>query len=143
MIIVPDALAGRLSCGGRLLAAGAHVVEHRCRLSWGDLRVWVARAESAIETTYDEALHGPDVFCARTRARVQPGERVVICPGTAEVACGRIYKANAWLGMRCHLCGFDPNRQAWEPPIQRKGAIDGLLQLAAKSRRGRSRRAAV
>ena len=143
VIIVPDALAERLSCDGLLLAAGAHVVKHRGWLSWGDLRVWIAREESPIETTYDEAVHGPDAFCARTRGRVQPGEQIVICPGTAEAACGRIYKATAWLGMRCPLCGYDPTRQAWAPPIQRKGKLDELLQLAGASRRGRSRGAAV
>ena len=132
MLLVPDGLDGRLTRNGHRLAAGAHLIAHADGLAWEGLRVWVAREEAPTEAVYDPEVHGPDVFCARTRSRLRPGEPVVICPGTATTECGVLYRAAAWMNLRCHLCGFNPGGEAWSPPQRENGELDDLLRLAAQ-----------
>ncbi|HEY4761533.1 MAG TPA: hypothetical protein VIH42_13205 [Thermoguttaceae bacterium] len=130
VLLVPDELSGRLACGGQPLAAGAHVLFHADQLVWNQLRLWFAREETATETIFDPEIHGADAFCARTRSRLTPGEPIVICPGTVSSTCGFLYKAAAWMNMRCNYCGFDPRKQSWMPPRKKQGELDELLRLA-------------
>lgn len=133
MLMIPEELAGRVACNGQPLAAGAHVLSDRDRLDFGPMQVWVSRGAHAAEVRYNPAQHGADVFCARTRGRLHPGETIVICPGTSNVRCGMLYKAEAWaLGLRCHYCGFDPRAQNWKPPVKEKEHWNELLRLAAR-----------
>lgn len=134
LLLVPDELSAVLTCNGHPLEAGAHAIAHADGLAWDDLRVWLARADSPTEAIYDPEVHGHDVACARTRSRLQAGEPVIICPGTATNECGVLYRAAAWMGMRCHLCGFDPRGPAWSPPQKEKGELDDLLRLAVEDR---------
>jgi len=130
VLLVPDELTRQLSLNNSVLAAGTHILCHASHICWNSLRLWVARTDSARETQYEPHTHGKEMFCARTRSRLIPNEPIVICPGTLTDPCGMIYKKSAWLDIKCHHCGFDPNQIAWSPPQKGQSNINELTQLA-------------
>jgi hypothetical protein len=132
VFLVPDALTGRITRDGQFLAPGAHILRHGDEIRWNALRLWIAKNDRIEETNYDPNKHGENMFCARTRSRLISGEPVIICPGTLSNSCGMIFKASAWLNMRCHICGFEPNQASWTPPQKKRGVIDELLRLAER-----------
>jgi hypothetical protein len=131
VLIVTEALAGHLAHNGCPLPAGAHVIHDRDALTWGGMTVWVARQEVAVEEPYDPSRHRGEPACARTRAPIKPGEPIIACPGAD---CTAIYKPTAWLGLRCVACGFEPGKQAWEPPLKGKGRLHEMLRLSSPAR---------
>ncbi|MGA2798005.1 MAG: hypothetical protein ABSE63_10520 [Thermoguttaceae bacterium] len=130
MLLIPDELTRQLTLNGVVLAAGTHILHHADHIRWNNLRLWVARNGSAQETQYEPHIHGEEMFCARTRSRIVPGEPIVICPGTLTDPCGMIFKKTAWLNIKCHHCGFDPNQTTWSPPHKGQSDINELLHLA-------------
>ncbi|MGD0519194.1 MAG: hypothetical protein ABSA26_16785 [Thermoguttaceae bacterium] len=130
MLLVPDELTGKLALNGQFLAAGAHILHHGDEICRDELRLWVSRDDSVKETEYDATIHGEDMFCARTRSRLIPGEPIIICPGIISAPCGMIFRASAWLNIKCHHCGFDPKEATWIPRQKGRGNIDELLQIA-------------
>ena len=139
--LVPDALAGAVQLNGRLVEPGMHLLQHGEWMAVHEQRIWVSAARCAEETAYDPAVHGEEVYCFRTRARLQPGDEIAVCPGTAQHPCGMLYKLSAWqVGLACPHCGFDPTQPAWQPPATNsnvKAKLDELLQLV-NHRRDRS-----
>jgi hypothetical protein len=130
LLLVPDELKGKLALNGQLLRDGVHILRHGDEICWNNLRLWVARDDSVKEAKYDPNIHGEDLFCARTRSRLTPGEPIIICPGTPSNFCGMIFKSSAWLNMKCHYCQFDPGQPTWIPTIKKRVDIDELLQIA-------------
>jgi hypothetical protein len=130
LLLVPDGLTGKLALNGQLLKAGVHILRHGDEICWNNLRLWVARDDSVKEAKYDPNIHGEDLFCARTRSQLIPGERVIVCPGTVFNPCGMLYRASAWLNIKCNFCGFDPGLPTWIPPMKKRVDINELLQIA-------------
>src|SRR2546427_9752921 len=114
-----------ISRNGVSLSAGIHLLASKDRMNLGERTFWVSAFASPEETVYDPAVHGEDVFCFRTKARLTRGAAIVICP------CKMIYKASAWAtGVACHNCHFDPSQPAWEPPAPReRNSLDAFLAL--------------
>lgn len=85
---------------------------------------WIAVGCEVELTEYKPGEHCADAYCFLTKARLREGERIAICPGTAERSCGTIYKLSAWEAMltqpdfRCANCTFDPKQPAWRPQLQ-------------------------
>ena len=99
---------------------------------------WISVEYSAEESEYDPARHPPDAFCFLTKARLNKGDPIVICPGTPETSCGVIYRQAAWVlaqqspsSFRCPNCGFAPAQATWAPPARKPAQpLDQLFQLA-------------
>ena len=119
-VLVPADFPTLLRLDGRPLAAGMHPLRHACALSVPDWTLWVSTQGAPEALEYQPALHGQELHCFRTKARLQAGEAVVRCPGTPEESCGRLFRAVAWSAqLPCHGCGFDPARPLWTPPTPR------------------------
>lgn len=125
------------------LPAGAHALAHADALTVEGRRYWVAAAIEVAVTQYDPAAHGDNVFCFFTKARLKPGEAIVVCPGRPGAECSVIYKQGAWemaikadLKFHCPRCGFDPTAGDWEPTPPRPTQLPRLFQLAALHRKG-------
>jgi hypothetical protein len=135
--LVPDELERVAFLNGIALGSSMHVLRHADLLELSEKRVWVSTGATPTAIPYDVELHGRDVFCMRTKARLKPGEAIVVCPGTSRESCGMIYKAAAWeTGLPCHHCRFDPKAPAWSPPVPKtKEArpLERLLRLARAS----------
>ena len=132
VVLVPDALARTVSRNHDPLPAGLHRLRHADRLDLAGQTVWVAESRAAEVIEYDPAVHGEDVFCARTKARLVPGARVVRCPD-----CGLLYTERAWaLSIPCHICGHDSKQSEWQPPhtVAQSGGVRELLALVNKPR---------
>ncbi len=135
--LVPDRLAGAASRNGVPMEAGLHRLLHADRLVCGGRRVWVATSAEPERAPYDAQTHGADLFCARTKMRLAPGEPVVLCPGTPDRACGLISKAEAFdLPFPCAECGFDPRAPRWAPPAETpaRRSSDALLRRIVRAR---------
>lgn len=116
--LVPTALAGEARRNGEPVAAGLHLLAHGDRIELGDNALWVNGATGAAPVAYDPEMHGADTRCARTKALLAPGERIVRCPGTpAHPRCGLLFRESAWRVARCHGCGHDPAQPGWTPPV--------------------------
>ena len=116
--LVPDSLSGVISRNGVPMVGGLRLLHHGDLLELCGNRLWINGERTATEEPYDPEAHGEGIRCARTKAILHAGEGIVRCPGVARRAvCGLIYKSAAWeLNTRCHGCGHDPARAAWEPP---------------------------
>lgn len=123
------------------LPAGMHLLAHGDRLDAGGRIFWVSLRAVAEETVYDPGVHGEDCFCFRSKARLEAGDAIVICPGTPEMPCDMIFKASAWkrasaskAGVRCHNCRFDPSAPAWKPAAPKEGrsVLDELFERAGQ-----------
>lgn len=142
----PDALAvllvGRAADArrnGLALEPGLHLVRHADRVDAGPLAFWVAADCRPEETVYAPPRHPGDAFCARLRARLEPGEDIVICQGRPERACGLLYRKSAWLARPvCASCGANAADAQWCPP----GPVErGNDSARASKSRGRGRHA--
>jgi hypothetical protein len=132
VLLVPAALQGAVLAGGRRAGAGMHLLRHGDRIDFAGQTVWISADSQAKEVAYDPAAHGEDTYCTRTKARLKPGEPIVLCPGTPQVPCGLPYRLSAWeLALQCPSCKFDPKAPAWSPPPPpHRSSLDVLLQLA-------------
>lgn len=126
-LLVPERVGRAASRNRGPLAPGLHRLRHEDRIEIGKQTVWVAESRLAEPTTYSPDVHGEDLFCARTKARLHAqDDQVVACPG-----CGVLFSQRAWdLLIPCHLCGHDPNQDEWQPPRGRR-PTDGVKQLLA------------
>jgi hypothetical protein len=132
-LLVPQAFRQQASVNGVPLGPGVHLVEHADQLSIGnDVVYWIAQQLVPREQSYDPTIHGEDKFCARTKARINTADRIVICPGLPRRRCGLIYRVEAWaIGVACHGCKFDPSAPGWTPPPPAlRSRINELLRIA-------------
>ena len=140
-LLVPDA-AGVVR-NGVPLPAGAHALFHGDALAVQQQRYWVAAAVEVAVTQYVPTAHGENVFCFFTKARLKPGEAIVVCPGRPGAECSVIYKQAAWeLALKanskfqCPRCGFDPSAGDWQPTLPSPTQLPKLFELAARHREG-------
>ena len=123
VVIVPPELDACVALNGTLLRSGINGLRHADRLEINGHSIWVAAVRSVEPCAYDAAVHGADVFCILTKARLSPGESIVLCPGSGGKACNVIYKKDAWdmamqasSRLRCPNCQFRPDDADWQPP---------------------------
>ncbi len=137
-ILVPVNLSGRVLRNRVPLRAGLHAARHGDELHIGEQLYWLASDLAPEEATYDPALHGEDLFCHLTKARLRAGDPIVLCPGTQHAPCGLIQSARAWhaaaaAGLACSACGFRADAEEWRPPRRAEdNRLAGLLRLAAR-----------
>lgn len=133
--------AGRVVArNGIPLSGGLHPLRHADRLDVGDRTYWLSGQKSVEETNYDPDVHGEDVYCMLTKARLAPGQRIKICPGRDGTECAVIYKAEAWdmfmesgTPTKCPNCGYRAGEAEWEPPRPKpRRTLDGLLLVETK-----------
>jgi predicted RNA-binding Zn-ribbon protein involved in translation (DUF1610 family) len=143
VVLVPMRVAGQIAHNGVPLAAGLKELRHADCLTLGGATFWVSAEFAAVAAEYDPARHPPEAFCFLTKARLQAGDPIVICPGSADGPCGMIYRQAAWqmaqesAAFRCPNCGFAPSDASWAPPRPRSvGSLGELLELAARCSRG-------
>jgi len=124
VFLVPDRHAGEVSRNGIPLSAGMHTLSHADRLETAAQTYWISGQSAPEQTHYDPALHGADVFCFLTKARLEPGQAITICPGVPGRSCSAIYKSDAWAKamrpgspIKCARCGFHPDLQTWQPDL--------------------------
>ncbi len=147
-VFVPE-LPGRGAprLNGRLLREGCHLVraaDHlRVRGEDRDEELWFSLETRVEAAPYDPEIHGGDLFCFRTKARLEVGENIVICPGVCGAGhCGTFYRARAWQAdLACQNCGFLEHEKPWTPPVKKDGLrLAGLLAMisleATRKRRG-------
>lgn len=133
---VPDELAGQVTLCGNPLWAGMHALRHADRLVVNGQSVWIAANFAFEAVAYDPAVHGEDLRCFISKARLSPGQEIVCCPGTPGHPCGQIYAKTSWgramqsqAQMRCANCGFHPDAADWRPPdLQSSRTIDDILK---------------
>ncbi len=115
-VLVPDASAG--AAKNRIpLGAGLHLAGHGDLLEVGGRRFWVELRPVAEQSLFDPEVHGADLFCAATRARLNPGDPIVTCPGNQGATCGLVYSLVAFEAARtCHGCGASHDSKPWAPP---------------------------
>lgn len=125
------------------LPAGSHALFHADALTIQGRRYWVATSVEVAVTQYEPATHGENVFCFFTKARLKPGEAIVVCPGKPGAECSVIYKQAAWemalkasVKFQCPRCGFDPAAGDWQPTIPQPAQLPRLFDLAAQHRHG-------
>ena len=70
VVMVPPELEERISLNGRPLWSGMHGLRHADRLDINGHEIWVAASASIEASAYDPAVHGEDVFCFLTKARL-------------------------------------------------------------------------
>lgn len=136
LAFVPIDLEMFVSLNGVPLRAGFHGVRHADQLDIHEHSIWLAAIRTVQVCAYDPARHGSDVFCTITKARLSPGESIVVCPGTDKVACQAIYRQEAWemamsapSQLRCPMCKFRPDDAEWMPPAaQPKPQIRNLFK---------------
>jgi hypothetical protein len=125
--IVPDWHVRPAALNGIPLRAGLHLLHESDCLEVGATRYFVSAEVTAEDTFYDPAVHGEDIYCALTKARLVAGQPITICPGTPSARCGVLYKAEAWdLAMRqskpsmqCTNCGYSTSAAEWVPPARK------------------------
>lgn len=133
--LVPDAMSGEVSRDGIPLAAGLHELPHGARLEIDEATYWVSAESVPEEASYQPELHGRDVFCFYTKARLAAGDAITICPGTPGKICRVIYRRSSWetalqapRPFKCPNCKFDPKQSQWQPPRkERRKSLDDLL----------------
>jgi hypothetical protein len=136
-LVVAVSSSRRVSLNGIPLAAGIHLLRHADRVDVDQQTYWISTQATIEEATYDPALHGEEVFCFMTKARLAAGQPIKICPGVPGTDCGVIYKAAAWdmamqssTPLKCPSCGYRPGQAEWHPPVPKiRKSIDGILQL--------------
>lgn len=133
--LVPDDLDSSAALNGVPLRAGLHVLRHTDRLDLNEHSVWFAAQSTCESTTYDPEVHGENVFCYLTKARLETGQAIVVCPAAPGKTCNAIYKQRSWeLAMKsttmrkCANCGYRPDDAEWKPSVPRpRKKIDELL----------------
>ena len=136
-MVVAESSSRRVSLNGVPLAAGIHLLRHADRVDIDQQTFWISTQATVEETTYDPAVHGEEVFCFLTKARLTEGQPIKICPGVPGNDCGVIYKAAAWdmamqssTPLKCPNCGYRSGHAEWHPPeLRTRKTIDGILQL--------------
>jgi hypothetical protein len=127
VMIVPEILSWKIRLNDAPAPAGLHVLKPRDKIEVSVTRhVWIGDPRARVQV-YDPDIHGKDVFCARTRARLQSGARIVVCP---TLRCGAIYTEKAYgLCVPCHKCGSNPVKEEWRPVFDENacGSLDSLL----------------
>jgi hypothetical protein len=146
VLLVPTALADRMTSNGVPLAAGMHLLRHTDRLEYAGRVYWVAASAEICEVPYDAAVHGDDLYCFLTKARLRAGEPIVVCPGRPGVACDAKYRKAAWemaqatnTRFKCPRCGFEPGAGEWRPTLPRPSRLPQLFELARKHPPGAAR----
>ncbi|HUG93201.1 MAG TPA: hypothetical protein VML55_20335 [Planctomycetaceae bacterium] len=134
IVLVPEALTGRVARNGVPLPAGAHLAGHADRLEHAGRQFWLAASAGVEHAEFSPGVHGgDDVYCFITKARLRAGDAIVICPGRPGAGCGMISRREAWEmalesspRFRCGSCGFDPRAAEFTPPAarQRKALAD-------------------
>ena len=132
VLFVPDDFTGSAARSRLVLGAGMHLLAHGDSVEVGGATIWLSAEPRPQRSQYDSELHGSDVFCFRSKARLNAGEPIVICRGTPQRACDMIYKEAAWeIGIPCHNCRFDPSQPSWRPPqLHERSSLDALFALA-------------
>lgn len=139
LLLVPDTFGPPLRVNSVLQQPGAHLLEFGSQIDFDGRTYWVSVDRAAERTVYDPARHGEDVFGHLTKARLNPGDEIVVCPGQAEQPCGLISLSVAWDAavessdtFRCSNCGFDPRAVQWRPvPLnETRDRVHELLEKA-------------
>ncbi|MBC8875232.1 MAG: hypothetical protein H8E44_37900 [Planctomycetes bacterium] len=133
--LVTPAADHAVARNGIPLPVGLHPLRHADRLDVGDRTYWLSGQKGVEETEYDPDVHGEDVYCMLTKARLAPGQSIKICPGREGRECGVIYKSAAWdmfmesgTPTKCPNCGYHSGEAEWEPPQPKpRRTLDGLL----------------
>ncbi len=132
LLVPPNGCAA--SRNGIPMHAGAYVVQDRDRIDVDDLTFWAAISNSVQVSHYSADVHGPDVYCFITKARLRDQEEVICCPN-----CELIYRKAAWEmaveadpAFRCPRCRFDPSAGDWRPVLPTADSLDSLLDLARR-----------
>jgi hypothetical protein len=135
VVFVGHAVSADVVLNGACVSAGMYPIRPADRIDIGLDSYWVSEELVPQRTTYDPERHEPDARCAMTKARLQPGQEIVICPGRPGAPCKVIYKAAAWDAviqsnreMKCPNCGYRPGEPVWRPPTPklRKEFLDEL-----------------
>jgi len=138
VLFVPDAHAGTLHLDGARVGAGMCTLGHGAHLAFPGGEVWVSLLCAGEEEPYEPAKLGADRHCFRLKAKLKPGEPVVLCPGVPHAICGVVYRASAWRTARaCANCGHDQRAPAWAPPAEpgtERRSLRELLDRAATRR---------
>ena len=140
--LVPVELHRRASFNGVPLRSGACGLRHADRLEVYGHSLWIAANSSVEPTAYDPAIHGEGLVCFLTKAPLQKGESVVLCPGAPGKPCSVIYKQESWemamqstTRLRCTNCNFRPDEAPWRPPVDHPSKrIDDLLAIHTHER---------
>jgi hypothetical protein len=119
------------------LPAGLHVLRHADRVDVSPRSFWISTVTQVEETTYEPAVHGDDVYCFLTKARLSAGQTIKVCPGPPGTECGVVYTAAAWnlamgaeSSLKCPNCGYRPDQAKWHPPGPRnRKSLDDILHL--------------
>jgi hypothetical protein len=134
-LLVADDCPSDITRNGRPLSAGLWPLKHADRLEINGHALWIAVETAHDHDHYDPAVHGADVHCLYSKARLIPGDDIVVCP------CGAIYKLAAWQmaeraarRFKCPSCGYAPTAPRWQPTIpQPARTLDNLQALIANS----------
>jgi len=117
-VIVPPGIRS-LFCNGMRPGPGARLLRHTEQIDFAGLTFWVAAKRDVSVTRYAPSIHGADVFCFITKARLKTGDAIVPCP-----ECSIIYRRAAWdlvvasdADFRCPNCRFNPNADEWKPQL--------------------------
>ena len=122
-------------------AGGMYTLRQADRIDVGTSSYWLSGDLSPLRVAYDPAQHGSDARCCMTKARLEQGQDIVICPGCAGVPCNVVYKAAAWdavlqsnRAIKCHSCGYQPGQPQWRPPSprQKRKPLNELSHFAPK-----------
>ena len=142
-LLVPHQFDRLLMRNGVPLVSGTHVLRHTDRLDYEGRTWWVAARREVGDVPYEAAIHGEDVYCFITKARLQADEVIVVCPGPSGAECGAIYRKAAWemvqqsnARFRCPRCGFDPAAADWQPTLPRKTNLAQTFDLVRQRREG-------
>ncbi len=127
--------------GVPLAAGGMYTLRQADRIDIATDSYWLSEDLSPLRAAYDPDQHGHDARCCMTKARLEQGQDIVICPGCVGVPCDVVYKAATWdavlesnRDMKCPSCGYRPGQPQWCPPSprQKRESLDELSQFATK-----------
>jgi hypothetical protein len=124
--IVPADLQAKVAINGTAIHSGLHGLSHTDRLDLNGHSVWIAASLSIEPTTYDPAVHGEHKRCFISKAPLEAGQEVVLCPGRPGKPCGVVYAKQSWqrlmessTRLRCANCDFRPDDAEWRPSEHR------------------------
>ena len=131
VLLRPEGSTVELRINGIGASSGLHVLRHGDHISVDGRDLWVSVRATPDHETYDPRRHGTPAYCARSKARLQPDDEVVVCRGRPDRDCGLLYTADAWsLGIPCHECGAEADAPEWSPPAETKDAsVEELMRL--------------
>lgn len=133
--LIPDASATMTLVNGARVQAGLHVLRHADHLVVDGRTIWTSITATPDDVDYDPRVHGDPLYCFRTKARIEVGDRIVVCRGRPDIDCGMKFSAAAWsTGIACHRCRASPADPGWMPPAPRQsGSLEQLLHLATEA----------